>query len=289
MSGISELTDANQTRIWTCDDLPLAEALAKTTHLGIGAHHDDLEFMAFEGIALCHRKVGLGFAGITCTDGRGSARQAGLSGTTVDDLAEMRIREQEEAARMGGYTAMIQLGHSSAETIDPSQSRLWRRLATILTSCPGAVLYTHNPADKHRTHIGVFAAVLRAIRSLPTALRPSRLIGCEVWRDLDWLCDGEKIRMDVSGYDSLANRLNTVFVSQIAGGKRYDIAVTGRRAANATFYEPRDGDSATQVITGMDLTPLVNDESIDPVEFTCAMIRRFEDQVRLELRRHFSS
>lgn len=289
MSGVVKLMEIERARIWTRDGLPLGEALAATTHLGIGAHHDDLEFMAFEGIALCHGKANLGFAGITCTDGRGSARKDALKETTAESLAAMRIREQEEAARIGKYTTMIQLGHSSAETTDPSITRLERELASILEACPGRVLYTHNPADKHRTHTGVFAAVLRAIRSLPRESRPARLVGCEVWRDLDWLCDQEKIRMDVSGHDSLANRLNAVFVSQIAGGKRYDLAVTGRRAANATFYEPRDGDSATQVITGMDLTPLMGDDHIDPVDFTCAMIQRFEAQVRLELRRYFPS
>lgn len=287
MSGVGRLTKIDQARIWTRDGLPLDKALARTTHLGIGAHQDDLEFMAFEGIALCHGKSHLGFAGVTCTDGRGSARKAGLKETTPDSLASMRSREQEEAARIGKYTAMIQLGHSSAETIDPAFTRLERELASILEACPGSSLYTHNPADKHRSHTAVFAAVLRAIRSLPPESRPARLVGCEVWRDLDWLCDHEKVRMDVSGHDTLANRLNAVFVSQIAGGKRYDLAVTGRRAANATFYEPRDGDAATQVITGMDLTPLMGDDRIDPVEFTCAMIQRFEAQVRLELRHYF--
>ena len=29
-------------------------ALARITHLGIGAHQDDLEFMAFHGIAACY-------------------------------------------------------------------------------------------------------------------------------------------------------------------------------------------------------------------------------------------
>ncbi|MEI9866262.1 MAG: hypothetical protein WDN00_17245 [Limisphaerales bacterium] len=59
------------------------------------------------------------------------------------------------------------------------------------------------------------------------------MIGCEVWRNLDWLGDNEKFLMDVSGHDKLAARLNGVFASQIAGGKRYDLATLGRRSANA--------------------------------------------------------
>ena len=39
--------------IFIPDGKPRAEALARVTHLGIGAHQDDLEFMAFHGIAAC--------------------------------------------------------------------------------------------------------------------------------------------------------------------------------------------------------------------------------------------
>ena len=89
--------------------------------------------------------------------------------------------------------------------------------------------------------------------------------------------------MDVSGHDDLAEKLNSIFVSQIGGGKRYNLAVPGRRRANATFSEPRSGDKATQVIHGMDLTPLILDDSLDPVEFACGFIRRFEEEVRSAL------
>ena len=99
--------------------------------------------------------------------------------------------------------------------------------------------------------------------------------------------DREKVRMDVSGHDDLAEKLNSIFVSQIGGGKRYDLAVPGRRRANATFSEPRSGDMATQVIHGMDLTLLILDDSLDPVEFACGFIRRFEEEVRSALNPHF--
>ena len=35
------------------DDSSPEEALRRITHLGIGAHQDDLEFMAFHGILEC--------------------------------------------------------------------------------------------------------------------------------------------------------------------------------------------------------------------------------------------
>ncbi len=270
--------------VWTESGVSLSDALGRATHLGIGAHHDDLEFMAFEGIAACHGQVDSHFVGVTCTDGRGSARGGDLSGMDAEELAGMRIAEQELAAKIGGYLAMVQLGYPSAEACGEP---IVEDLARILSLSRARVLYTHNPADKHRTHLAVFSAVLKAVRSLPSSRRPQRFIGCEVWRDLDWMPDAEKIQMDVSHHEALAEKLNAVFVSQIAGGKRYDLAVPGRRRANATFSEPREGDNASQVIVGMDLSPLLSDDSLDPVEFTCGIIRRFENEVRDGLRRFF--
>jgi LmbE family N-acetylglucosaminyl deacetylase len=52
-----------------------SEALARITHLGIGAHQDDLEFMAFHGILACFRmRDDRWFGGVTCTNGAGSSR-----------------------------------------------------------------------------------------------------------------------------------------------------------------------------------------------------------------------
>ncbi len=254
--------------------------LATVTHLGVGAHHDDLEFMAFHGIVECLDRPGRAFGGVVCTDGAGSSLSGALANLAADELRARRIAEQNRAAEIGGYRAMIHLGYPSAAVLDPTDSRPAADLEKILRIARPEVLYTHNPADKHRTHLGVFASVIRAVRALPRAERPRSIIGCEVWRSLDWMPDSEKIRMDVSGRDVLARNLNACFESQIAGGKRYDLAVMGRRAANATFDQPNAGDSSSQVILGMDLTPLAQDDSLDPVEFTCAIIRRFENEAR---------
>ena len=54
------------------DEAP--SALRKTTHLGVGAHQDDLEFMAMHGILECYEKDDQWFGGVTCTNGAGSAR-----------------------------------------------------------------------------------------------------------------------------------------------------------------------------------------------------------------------
>lgn len=186
-------------RLFIPDQTPLPEVLRRTTHLGVGARHDDLEFMAFYGIALCFGKSDQWFAGVTCTDGKGSSRNGAFASMAPEQLAETRAAEQIRAAEIGGYGAMIQLGYSSSQITTPSDTALRTDLLQILESTRPQVVYTHNPADKHASHIAVFASLLQAVRSMPPAERPGQLIGCEVWRDLDWMCDSEKVRLDASG------------------------------------------------------------------------------------------
>lgn len=274
-------------QVFVPDALPVPDAASRVTHLGVGAHHDDLEFMAFHGIVECLDRADRWFGGVTCTDGRGSSRSGIYAEMTAEELGRVRAKEQNEAAAIGQYGVMFQLGYPSKAVTDPSDTRLRTDLAAILKTTHPEVVYAHSPADKHRTHIGVFASLLHALRALPLEERPKQLIGCEVWRDLDWMPDREKVRMDVSGHDALANKLNTVFASQIVGGKRYDLAVTGRRAANATFHEPREGDESTQVLVGIDLTALIQDDSLSVVEFTREAIRRFEETVCAGLAPYF--
>jgi len=52
-------------------------------------------------------------------------------------------------------------------------------LKEILTATQPEVVYTHNLADKHDTHIGVVIAALQAMRELPREQRPKKVIGCE--------------------------------------------------------------------------------------------------------------
>ena len=271
--------------IFIPDGKPAEEALARITHLGIGAHQDDLEFMAFHGILQCHHDDQRWFGGVTCCDGAGCSRSGEFARYSDTEMKEVRRREQRSAATLGDYGIMIQLDYPSAAVRDRVDSSLADDLTTILMATRPQVVYTHNPADKHDTHIAVMLAAIEAARGLPQAHRPSKVIGCEVWRDLDWLPDAEKVIMNVSGGDHLANQLNAAFQSQIAGGKRYDLATIGRRSANATFLKAKEADSADQVIFGMDLTPLVTDPSLSVAEFVSEKIARFRDEVMAGLER----
>src|SRR5262249_25512801 len=65
------------------DGRPVEEALARTTHLGIVAHPDDLEILAARGILECYKPADRWFCGIVITDGAGSARSGPYAG--LDD------------------------------------------------------------------------------------------------------------------------------------------------------------------------------------------------------------
>ncbi len=271
------------TSLFIPDSKPEGEALSRVTHLGIGAHQDDLEFMAFHGILNCFARDDQWFGGVTCTNGAGSSRSGPYAAFTDEGMMAIRRQEQNTAATVGEFGAMIQLDYPSSAVKSATDPRLKEDLMEILTATRPQVVYTHNPADKHDTHIGVTIAALKAMRELPRDLRPKQVIGCEVWRNLDWLPDSQKVLMDVSGRDNLAAALNGVFDSQIAGGKRYDLATLGRRAANATFFESHATDAATQLIFGLDLTPLVSDETTDIVGYVCDLIEQFNADVHHKL------
>ena len=271
------------------DGTPVPDALRRITHLGIGAHQDDLEFMAYHGILECFARADRWFGGVTCTNGSGSSREGAYAAFSDAQMMVVRRTEQDTAAVIGQYGVMIQLDYPSQATKSPNDPSLQNDLRAILEATRPETVYTHNLADKHDTHIGVVIAALLAMRDLPRDQRPNRVIGCEVWRNLDWLPDAEKVLMDVSGRDHLAAALNGVFDSQIAGGKRYDLATLGRRSANATFFDSHATDRANQVIYGMDLTPLVRDETRDIVEYVGGLVERLQADASTKLRRRLGN
>jgi len=269
--------------IFVPDQSPLDSALARTTHLGIGAHHDDLEFMAAHGILECFAQPSRWFTGVIVSDGAGSARDFEYKSFSDEQMKDVRRGEQKKAAYVGEYAAQFLLGHPSSAVKDAKHAGVLEDLSAILRVTRPEVVYTHNLADKHDTHVAVALRVLAACRELEPGARPKRLIGCEVWRDLDWLCDSDKVQMPVDRRENLQNALMGVFDSQIAGGKRYDLATAGRRKAHATYFESHGTDQHTALIWGMDLTPLMHEG--DPSAHVAALMRRFEDEVLARVRR----
>jgi LmbE family N-acetylglucosaminyl deacetylase len=259
-------------------------ALAKVTHLAVTAHQDDIEIMAYAGVAAALDTAGKAFGGVVVTNGAGSPRTGKYGHLTDEQMQDVRREEQRQAARIGHYAIQLQLAHPSAEVKKPRQPAVVNDLMTVFAGCRPDVVYLHNPADKHDTHVAVLLRCIEAIRALPLGQRPTKVLGCEVWRDLDWLLDSDKVALDAGGHPALALDLLKVFDSQVAGGKRYDLATIGRRSAHATFHTSHATDKMSGITWAMDLTPLVKDPALSVEEYTLAAIDRLRADVSKRLR-----
>jgi LmbE family N-acetylglucosaminyl deacetylase len=271
--------------VYVPDGESVAKALDRTTHLCFSAHQDDIEIMAAQPIIECFQKKDQWFTGVVVTDGRGSPRDDLYKGYGDDEMRLVRFKEQRKAAFVGEFAALVMLDLPSKVVKDATRKESVEDILEILRAARPQVVYTHNLADKHDTHVGVALRVIEALRRLDEAERPARLIGCEVWRALDWLVDSDKLLMDVSDRENLQMALLGVFDSQIVGGKRYDLASMGRRRANATYFESHGVDATTGLSYAMDMTPLMTDPSLDPVGFAQGFIQRFEQDVNDRIRR----
>ena len=266
--------------IYVPDDEPVEQALARTTHLCLAAHQDDIEIMAAQPILECFQQKDKWFTGVVVTDGRGSPRDGLYGAYNDEDMRLVRFKEQRKAAIVGEYAAQIMLDIPSKVIKDAARHEPVDDILAILRATRPQIVYTHNLADKHDTHVGVALRVVQALRELDPADRPERLIGCEVWRALDWMVDSDKVTMDVTSHENLQYALLGVFDSQIAGGKRYDLASMGRRRANATYFVSHGVDETLGLSYGMDMTPLMNDPALTPADFVQGLIQHFAQDVR---------
>jgi len=261
------------------DGTPPGRALARTTHLCVGAHQDDIEIMAYAGISDCLGRADRFFSGVVVTNGAGSPRTGRYAAFSDAEMQTVRREEQRRAAVIGKYSLQLQLGHPSADVKNPEIAGVRADLAAIFGGCAPQVVYLHNPADKHDTHVAVLHRCIEAIRSLPRERRPRRVLGCEVWRDLDWVVDADKVALDTGRKPELADALIRVFDSQISGGKRYDKAVLGRRIANATYHQHHEVDAFEGVTWAIDLTPLVADDTLPLADFTMGYVERLRADI----------
>lgn len=259
-------------------------ALARVTHLCVAAHQDDIEIMAYAGIAACLDMPSAAFGGVVVTNGAGSPRAGVYANLTDEQMQDVRREEQRRAAQLGRYAIQFQLAHPSAEVKKARQPAVLADLTKIFSGCRPSVVYLHQPADKHDTHVAVLLRSIEALRGLPAAQRPSRVLGCEVWRDLDWLVDADKVALDAGGHPELASELLRVFDSQVGGGKRYDLATLGRRAAHATFHNSHATDRMTGITWAIDLTPLVRDPELSVEDFVSDHVERLRVDIVKRLR-----
>lgn len=250
------------------------------THLVIAAHQDDIEIMCGDGIVQCYKKADKGLIAVVVSDGAGSPRNGKFSNYTNQQMVEQRTKEQIEAAQEGDYAKLILLNYPSKE-ININNQSVVNDICQIINEYKPKIIYTHNPADKHNTHIKVLETALYAIRKLPNHVRPKKLYGCECWRDLDWLSDEDKVVFDLSGYGDLLISVLAKHVSQIEGGKRYDLAAHGRRLANATFFRSHKVDSFKLANFGIDMTELIENNNLNLKQFILQKINNFKNDILL--------
>lgn len=261
------------------DQQPIDKALQRTTHIAIAAHQDDIEIMAYDGIIQCFGSTEEFFTGVVVTNGAGSPRDSLYKDYSDEEMQAVRKTEQKKAAYIGEYGAQALLDYPSSQVKDPNERAVIDEFKALLLATRPRIIYTHNLADKHDTHVGVTMHLVRALRELSGEYQPEAVYGCEVWRGLDWMNDDDKVVFDVDHHPNLASALVEVFDSQICGGKRYDMATIGRRLANATYAASHSTDTSSALIYGMDLTPLINDPTMDVIEYVTGYIQSFQNDV----------
>lgn len=271
--------------VFVPDGLSETKALTRTTHLCIAAHQDDIEIMAAQPILECFQREDKWFTGVVVTDGRGSPRVGIYENYSDEEMRLVRFKEQRKAAIVGEYAAQIMLDYPSRIVKAGGNISPLEDLLEILKATRPQLVFTHNLADKHDTHVGVALRVIEAVRRLPENERPQKLYGCEVWRDLDWMVDSDKTAFDLSNQENLQASLLGLYDSQISGGKRYDLASLARRRANATYFESHGVDVSTGLSFAMDMTPLLIDIEEAPSDFVQKYIQRFADEVADRLHR----
>ncbi len=271
-------------QVYAPDGTGQDQALGRTTHLGIGAHPDDLEFMAWRPILDCFEDERYWFSGVIVSDGRSSPRAGQYAEYSDEAMVEVRLKEQRHAATTGEYSVVVSLMHSeTGEVMAGSLRPLIEDLKETINATQPQVVVTHNLADSHPHHLVVATAVVWALRELDYL--PQQFYGGEIWRGLDWLTSADKMLFDVSHHQNLTSSLMGVYDSQITGGKRYDLATAGRKRANATYSDPLSTDTATSLEYGMDLLPLLRHRELTPATYVSKLIEAFRLEVthRLDL------
>lgn len=285
---------------------------APVKFMAIGAHQDDIEIMALDGIFKGQSKDA-SFTAVVLADGAGCPKNQKYANLSPIEIMELRIGEQKKASEIGRYNALYLLKKSSKEIKEQglalsftdsgktwltkaesqnaedkkpvtenqsgvAENEIVQQIRQILLKNPKLdTLYIHNLCDKHPTHVSAAKLALFAVLSLPFECRPQRVVGCEVWRSLDWLNDEDKVVFNLDN-PKLAQQLLAVYESQNSA-KSYDLGAKGRRLANATFGESHSQNDASEIWLGMDLTALILPNAPSVSDFLKDKIRNFEISV----------
>jgi hypothetical protein len=98
------------------------------------------------------------------------------------------------------------------------------------------------------------------------------------------MLDPDKVLLDSGRRPEFSADLVNVFESQIGGGKRYDLAIAGRRLGHATFHASHSVDRVAGITWAMDLSPLARDATLPVETFVGDLIGRFRADALQRLR-----
>jgi LmbE family N-acetylglucosaminyl deacetylase len=246
------------TQLWFPDKDNFDKLSENTTHMAIGAHCDDLEIIGLDGIVRHFENKKNNFYGVVVSNSQGKPYHPKYRNLSPEQIQKIREREQIKAAGIGQYTGLAFLNYPSNRIKNKKyKDEITNKIQEIIKIINPKTLYTHNPFDRHPTHVVTCLRVIEALRGLKKSKRPSRVYGVEVWGSLDWLPDDKKVAFDVSAHKQLTEKLLSVYKSQNYKNNRYDEAVLGRMRANSVFSKPHQFSKEKFLIYALDLLPLL--------------------------------
>ena len=245
--------------------------LELTTHLAIGAHPDDNEFMAYNGIGECYGKKDERFTGVVITDGAGSTRNGIYRDMSLEEISIVRRVELMRAANFGDFLALVYLGYTSPELKGSRQNDIRQDIVEVLINTRPEVVYVHNLFDDHDTHVAASRLSIDALREVRDSFVPQRVYGCEMTGSLDWY--PARVRLDTSMHERVAHQVLHVFESQSDNLRSYPEATIARWISQAV-YDRENKRGPHKISFAMDLTALVNDGT-DMRDFIAQITEQF--------------
>ena len=215
-----------------------------------------------------------------------AARATAYTRTITDEeMRAVRRTEQKKAAFVGEYAAAgVFLDYPSLRSRTPPSRPGGGHKAADRRGRP-EIVYTHNLATSttrtSRWRCGRSPPSAGCRRKTAAASFTAARCGAVStgWRTTTRWCSHS------TSARTSPWRCVGVFDSQIAGGKRYDMATMGRRRANATYYESHAVDAGQSMNFAMDLTPLIQDDKLDANKYVQRYIEHLAQDVSQRIRR----
>ena len=125
-----------------------AQALARTTHLCVIAHQDDIEINAYPAVTECLGRADRFFTGVVMTNGAGSARTGKFAHVTDAQMQVIRRDEQRAAAVLGNYNLQLQLAHPSSDVKQAGHAGVTADLAAMGRRLANATFFNSHATDQ---------------------------------------------------------------------------------------------------------------------------------------------